>query len=147
MDRAEVDRDGGVDRDLLRELLATYGPCGQDDAVREVCGRERGPLVDEMWVDSAGNLVGLVRGGDDTGDAPVVRVMAHMDELSMLVKRVEPDGSLHVTQRREAHRDPDSRRVGVDHALGRRAAGWSFRSMVVDANVDARLRSGAAVLA
>ena len=24
--------------------------------------------------------------------------MAHMDELSMIVKRVEPDGALHVTQ-------------------------------------------------
>ncbi len=24
--------------------------------------------------------------------------MAHLDELSMLVKRVEPDGTLHVTQ-------------------------------------------------
>jgi putative aminopeptidase FrvX len=98
MDGGEVDRDSGVDRDLLQELLSTYGPCGQEDAVREVCRRELGPLVDEMWTDAAGNLVGLIRGGDDTGDAPVVRVMAHMDELSMLVKRVERDGSLHVTQ-------------------------------------------------
>jgi putative aminopeptidase FrvX len=98
MDGGEVDRDSGVDRDLLQELLSTYGPCGQEDAVREVCRRELEPLVDEMWTDAAGNLVGLIRGGDDTGDAPVVRVMAHMDELSMLVKRVERDGSLHVTQ-------------------------------------------------
>lgn len=45
-------------------------------------------------MDPAGNLVALIRGGG----APAVRVMAHMDELSMLVKRVEPDGSLHVTQ-------------------------------------------------
>jgi len=50
------------------------------------------PVVDEMWVDEAGNLVGLVRGQDK--DAPAIRVMAHMDELSMLVKRVESDGTL-----------------------------------------------------
>jgi putative aminopeptidase FrvX len=49
MDGGEVDRDSGVDRDLLDELLATYGPCGQEDAVREVCGRELEPLVDEMY--------------------------------------------------------------------------------------------------
>ena len=98
MDGGEVDHEGGVDGDLLQELLWAYGPCGQEDAIREVCGRELGPLVDEMWVDAAGNLVGLIRGDDDTGDNPVVRVMAHMDELSMLVKRVEPDGSMHVTQ-------------------------------------------------
>src|SRR5215208_1392711 len=79
---------------LLQELLSTYGPSGQEDAVRDVCRRELEPLVDESWVDEAGNLVGLVRGSDD-GSA--TRVMAHMDELSMLVKRVDPDGTLYLT--------------------------------------------------
>ena len=87
--------DLGFSRDLLQELLSSYGPCGQEDAVREVCRREIDPRVDETWVDEAGNLVGLVRG---TGDAAATRVMAHMDELSMLVKRVESDGTLHLTQ-------------------------------------------------
>jgi len=53
-----VDHESGVDGDLLQELLWAYGPCGQEDAVREVCGRELGPLVDEMWVDAAGNWWG-----------------------------------------------------------------------------------------
>ena len=88
------DRDHELDRDLLQELLSAYGPCGQEDAVRDLCRRELEPVVDATWVDPAGNLVALTRGGD----APPVRVMAHMDELSMLVKRVESDGSLHVTQ-------------------------------------------------
>lgn len=79
---------------LLRELLSAYGPCGAEDAVRQVCARELEPLVDDMWVDPAGNLVGVIRGGD----LPPIRVMAHLDELSMIIKRVEPDGSLHVTQ-------------------------------------------------
>src|SRR5215208_6244999 len=79
---------------LLQELLSTYGPSGQEDAVRDVCRRELEPLVDESWVDEAGNLVGLVRGSDDR---PATRVMAHMDELSMLVKRVDRDGTLYLT--------------------------------------------------
>ncbi|HET7668518.1 MAG TPA: M20/M25/M40 family metallo-hydrolase [Mycobacterium sp.] len=86
--------DHGFSRELLQELLFTYGPCGQEDAVRAVCRRELEPLVAEAWVDEAGNLVGLIPGGD----APATRVMAHMDELSMLVKRVESDGTLHLTQ-------------------------------------------------
>lgn len=85
---------GETDRDLLQQLLTAYGPCGQEDAVREMCRRELAPVIDDVWVDPAGNLVGLIRGG---GGAPV-RVMAHMDELSMIVKRVESDGSLHITQ-------------------------------------------------
>jgi putative aminopeptidase FrvX len=96
---------------LLQELLWTYGPCGQEEAVRAVCARELQPLVDDMWTDDAGNLVGYLGADGPPGDTGhrhrsaltagptgATRVMAHMDELSMLVKRIEPDGSLHVTQ-------------------------------------------------
>jgi putative aminopeptidase FrvX len=81
-------------RDLLEELLLAYGPGGQEDAVRDVVRRELTPLVDELSVDAAGNLIGLVRGNG----GPVVRVMAHLDELAMIVKRVEPDGTLRVNE-------------------------------------------------
>jgi len=47
---------------LLEDLLRTYGPVGQEDAVRDVVRRELAPLADETWVDAAGNLVALVRG-------------------------------------------------------------------------------------
>ncbi|MGV0742832.1 M42 family metallopeptidase [Mycolicibacterium sp. XJ870] len=88
--------DGEPDwRGLLQELLTAYGPCGQEDAVRDVCRRELEPFADELWVDAAGNLIGLISG--EKQDAPVTRVIAHMDELSMLVKRVEPDGTLRLT--------------------------------------------------
>jgi putative aminopeptidase FrvX len=100
---------------LLQELLWTYGPCGQEEAVRAVCARELQPVVDDMWTDDAGNLVGYIRAaGGLRDDASVTdyrhrsaatassgtatRAMAHMDELSMLVKRVEPDGTLHLTE-------------------------------------------------
>jgi putative aminopeptidase FrvX len=40
----------------LQELLLTFGPCGREDAVRDVCRREPEPVVDETWVDEAGSL-------------------------------------------------------------------------------------------
>ena len=80
------------DRVLLQDLLAAYGSGGQEDEVREVCRRALAPLVDELTVDAAGNLVGRLAGTGER-DAPLIRVMAHMDELSMIVKRVEADGS------------------------------------------------------
>jgi putative aminopeptidase FrvX len=70
-----------ADRDLLQHLLSAYGPGGQEDDVRTICRRELEPLVDELTVDPAGNLVGLLR-GTGGAEAPTVRVMAHMDELS-----------------------------------------------------------------
>jgi putative aminopeptidase FrvX len=111
-------RDHDSTEDLLQELLWTYGPCGQEEAVRAVCARELQPLVDDMWTDEAGNLIGYIGAGNDAasagndparhahrhrsastaGPGNAIRVMAHMDELSMLVKRVEPDGTLHLTE-------------------------------------------------
>lgn len=64
--------------------------------MRDICRRELEPHVDESWVDEAGNLIGQVR-GKSRDDGRATRVMAHMDELSMLVKRVESDGTLHLT--------------------------------------------------
>ncbi|OMC09383.1 MULTISPECIES: M42 family metallopeptidase [unclassified Mycobacterium] len=105
MEHREQSTDG-----LLQELLWTYGPCGQEDAVREVCARELRPVVDDMWTDDAGNLVGYLaateglpegaahRTATTAGPGTATRVMAHMDELSMIVKRIESDGTLHVTQ-------------------------------------------------
>lgn len=78
--------------DLLQELLTAYGPGGQEDDVRAIVRRELEPLVDELHVDPAGNVVARLEGGD----GPVIRVMAHLDELAMIVKRVEQDGTLRV---------------------------------------------------
>ena len=102
-------RDLDSTESLLQELLWTYGPGGQEDAVRSVCARELQPLVDDMWTDDAGNLIGFIAADpSDSTDhrqrtssisgGTATRVMAHMDELCMLVKRVEPDGTLHMTQ-------------------------------------------------
>ena len=81
--------------ELLQELVEAYGPVGQEDAVREICRREVAPFADAVWVDGAGNVIALLRSGDH--DAPTIRLMAHMDELSMIVKRVEPDGTLRLS--------------------------------------------------
>ena len=105
-------RDRDYIDELLQELLLTFGPCGQESAVRAVIARELQALVDDMWTDDAGNLIGYVAANPSAGDAgapshrhrtefipgTATRVMAHMDELSMIVKRVEPDGTLHLTQ-------------------------------------------------
>ncbi|OBH77474.1 peptidase M42 [Mycobacterium scrofulaceum] len=105
-------REDSATDELLQELLWAYGPCGQEADVRAVCARELRPVVDDMWTDDAGNLIGYIGADPPTGaghghrhrvssaaePGVATRVMAHMDELSMLVKRVEPDGTLHLTQ-------------------------------------------------
>jgi putative aminopeptidase FrvX len=102
--------------DLLDELLRTHGPCGQEDAVRDVVRRELEPLADEVTADAAGNLVALLHGTDRS--APPVRVMAHLDELSMVVERIDPDGTLRVTSLGVMY--PGDSGLGPVAVLGRR---------------------------
>ncbi len=79
--------------DVLQSLVYARGPCGQEDEVRDVCKELLLPFVDEMWVDPAGNLIGKIN-GKDSGQP--IRLMVHMDELSLIVKRINDDGSLRV---------------------------------------------------
>ncbi|MBT2342009.1 MULTISPECIES: M28 family peptidase [Pseudomonas] len=82
---------------LLEELLMARGPGGQESEVRAICLRELEPHCDQAWVDPAGNVIGLIKGTGPANDTSgPVRIMAHLDEIAMLVKRVEPDGTLRV---------------------------------------------------
>jgi len=82
---------------LLSRLLMARGPGGQEDEVRAICLEELQRHCDEVWTDRAGNVIGLLKGHEPDPDGQhAVRIMGHMDEIAMLVKRVEPDGTLRV---------------------------------------------------
>lgn len=86
------------EHDLLTRLLTARGPGGQEDEVRAICVAELQPHCDDVWVDAAGNVIGVIRADACSGKPQQsgVAVMAHMDEIAMVVKRVEPDGTLRV---------------------------------------------------
>ncbi len=70
------------------ELPPPRGPRGREDEVAEVCRRRLEEICDEVSVDAAENLVGLIRG---ESRAPGIKVMPHMDEISLCVKRIDGD--------------------------------------------------------
>ncbi len=81
---------------LLEELLIARGPGGQEDEVRTVCLRELGRWCDTVETDRAGNVLGVVRAPGNVEPQSAIRVMAHLDEIAMIVKRVRADGHLEV---------------------------------------------------
>lgn len=83
---------------LTQELIDARGPVGQEDEVRAIVQREMKALCDEVRTDDAGNVIGQLRGGGKNAKkaVPTIKIMAHMDELSLIVKRVEADGTLRV---------------------------------------------------
>lgn len=81
---------------LLTELLNARGPGGQEDEVRAICQRELASLCDDAHIDGAGNVVGVVRAGHSCNPEDAIRVMAHLDEIAMIVKNVRENGTLEV---------------------------------------------------
>jgi len=82
---------------LLEELVAAPGPPGQEDAVRAVVAAHAERLGCAHGADARGNLLLSLPGAGRVPDAPDVVVMAHLDEIALLVVRAEDDGRLVVT--------------------------------------------------
>lgn len=80
---------------LLKELTQAWGVSGREGKIREIILREIDGLVDNSFVDAIGNIIACKRG---VGGASTKKIMlcAHMDEIGLQVKKIEPDGRLRV---------------------------------------------------
>lgn len=82
---------------LVRELVAIPGPPGEEDAVRDAVAAHADRLGCVHMTDARGNLLIAPPGAKQLPKKPSVVVMAHLDEIALLVVRVEDDGRLLVT--------------------------------------------------
>ena len=76
---------------LLEELTTSHGPIGDERQVEAVVLREFEATGVKTWQDGMSNIVGHLPGA-----GPRVMVVAHKDELGMIVTHVPPDGNLRV---------------------------------------------------
>jgi putative aminopeptidase FrvX len=78
---------------LLEELSNAFGPAGCEDQVRRTLARALRGTVDNLQTDALGNLIAFKRG---TGPEPRLKVMvdAHIDEVGLMITRIEKDGTL-----------------------------------------------------
>ena len=72
---------------LLKELSETPGVSGQEQNIRAAVAAHLAPLVDEMRVDTLGNLVGLKSGKSPS--AGRVMLAAHMDEIGLIITKLD----------------------------------------------------------
>jgi endoglucanase len=87
----------GVHKDTLMSLLAAHGGPGFEEAeVAPLIQQALQPYVDRVWSDRMGNVIALRSG---TGESrPRVMLAAHMDEIALVITRIESGGFLRVWQ-------------------------------------------------
>jgi len=73
---------------LLKEICETAGAPGHESRVRELVLREIKPLVDDISIDTMGNVVAVKKGKADKK----VMVAAHMDEIGFIVTHIDDNG-------------------------------------------------------
>lgn len=74
---------------VLSEAAAICGPSGQEMCMADYFAEQFRPYVDEVTVDKMFNVIAHKK-----GKGPKVMLCAHMDEISLMVTRIEDDGSL-----------------------------------------------------
>jgi len=75
-------------KELLKTLVEIPGPSGYESQVRNQIREWIEPLVDELRVDPLGNLVAVRK----QTDAPRLMLVAHMDEIGLMVTHVDQQG-------------------------------------------------------
>ncbi|HNX39899.1 MAG TPA: M42 family metallopeptidase [Methanothrix sp.] len=76
-------------KSLLEELSNAHGISGWEGSVQQIVSREIAPYVDEVRVDSLGNLIAVKK-----GERPSIMIEAHADEIGLMVKQVDEKGFL-----------------------------------------------------
>ncbi|MCY3708354.1 MAG: M20/M25/M40 family metallo-hydrolase [Caldilineaceae bacterium] len=79
--------------ELLEKLSKARGVAGHEGAVRAILREELAPFVEELSVDSIGNLIAR-KGEPDAADQHRVMLAAHMDEVGGMVMRANSDGTV-----------------------------------------------------
>jgi putative aminopeptidase FrvX len=75
---------------LLQKLVEIPGPSGYEKQIRAAIRQEVEPFADEIGVDALGNLI--VRRGLPSSSGMKIAVVAHMDEIGLVVTHVDPRG-------------------------------------------------------
>ncbi len=78
---------------LLEKFSNAHGVSGYEDNIRKLFSEEIKPFVDEIKIDKMGNLIGHKK-----GKGLSIMIVAHMDEIGMMVKYIDDKGFLFFSQ-------------------------------------------------
>lgn len=77
---------------LLKQLCALSGVSSWEDEARDFIRTQAQPYADSIRTDAIGNLIVFKKGKKSTGNK--LLLSAHVDEVGLMVKKIEDDGTL-----------------------------------------------------
>jgi endoglucanase len=80
-------------KELVRRLVESFGPAGFEDEVRAIIRGEVKDLADEIRLGKLGDLIAIKRGN---GGGKRFMLVAHMDEIGLMVTHVDKRGYVRV---------------------------------------------------
>jgi putative aminopeptidase FrvX len=80
-------------KELIRKLVESFGPVGFEDEVRAIIRAEIKDLADEIRVGKLGDLIAIKKG---RSGGKKIMLVAHMDEIGLMVTHVDKRGFLRV---------------------------------------------------
>lgn len=78
--------------EVLEKLVGIYGPSGKEFRVSEYIKEEIKDHVDEITMNPFGSVIARIK-----GDGPKVMIAGHMDQIGMMVTKVDKKGFIYVT--------------------------------------------------
>jgi tetrahedral aminopeptidase len=82
-------------KSLIQKLVEIPGPSGYETQIRSVVRAEIESYVDELQVDTLGNLI--ARKGQGGADGIKIMLAAHIDEIGVMVTQVDENGFVRFT--------------------------------------------------
>lgn len=79
-------------KQMLQDLLLTYGPSGREDAIAACIERYAAPYCDDIHTDALGNLIAHKAGKSGKR----VMLSAHMDQIGLVVVDIDENGFLRI---------------------------------------------------
>ena len=84
--------------ELVKRLIAIPGPPGQENAVRDAAAEIAREIGYEPTTDAKGNLLVSLGEDNESDGRNTVVVTAHLDEIGLMITRIEADGSIRVAE-------------------------------------------------
>ncbi|MFH0948908.1 MAG: M20/M25/M40 family metallo-hydrolase [Candidatus Aenigmatarchaeota archaeon] len=75
--------------ELLKKLMNSFGVSGMEGNVRDLIYQQIRPYVNNIHIDKFGNLIAHKK-----GKGSKILLAAHMDEIGLMVKKIEEDGRI-----------------------------------------------------